>query len=274
MLKVTYIFHSSFLVTTERCNVLFDFWKDPYGKLPELIDAEKPLYVVVSHFHKDHFNSEIFKFASLYPRIHYILSRDTAKRSKFFFSSTSTHTGPHLDPSLLSVLTPGESYVDNVLRIDAFGSTDVGNSYLLTTEGKRVFHAGDLNAWIWKDESTKEEVEQAITLFMKELDNLKETLNKDILDEEKSNNAVLPPQIDVSLFPVDSRLGTDYWEGAKLFLQTFRISTFIPMHYGLGSPEEQLKRRVDAAQFENYANPEYPTEYIGPLDIYGSVLKI
>ncbi len=265
MYKVTYIFHSSFLISTEECQVLFDFWKDPHGLLPQLLAPGKPLYVVVSHFHKDHFNKEIFSLAEQHPQIHFILSKDTAKRSKFFFSPTSGHAGPHLSEECRIIMTPGDTFEDSLIRIDAFGSTDEGNSYLLTINGKRIFHAGDLNAWIWKDESSPKEVEEALALFRKKIEPLSEFLCKE--------NVRAREDIDVALFPVDSRLGTDYWEGAGIFLKTFRIATFIPMHYGLGTEEEQLKRRIDASRFEQYANPDYPTEFIGPLQTYGAVCK-
>lgn len=274
MTRITYIFHSSFLVSTPECNVLFDFWKDPHALLPELIDPRKPLYVVVSHFHKDHFNREIFNWVERIPNIHFILSKDTAKRSKFIFSPTSTHSGPHLSPECRTVLAPGEMFEDPLIRINAFGSTDEGNSYLLTINEKRIFHAGDLNAWIWKDESTKKEVDDAINLFKNKIEPLAEYLNAvSMPDDPTQANIIKGPQVDVALFPVDSRLGTDYWEGAKIFLSKFRVATFIPMHYGLGTEEEQLRRRIDAAKFDDYSNPDYPTEFIGPLDTYGAVYK-
>lgn len=262
MLSITYIFHSSFLVTTPKCSIIFDFWKDPYGMIHQLIDADKPVYVIVSHFHKDHFNKDIFTWASKYKDIRFILSKDTAQRARYIFSPTSTHSGPHLDKSCLTVLRPGEAFCDNLITVNAFGSTDEGNSYLVSVDGKTIFHAGDLNAWIWKDESSQKEVDDALALFRKKLEPISEHLSGD------------NDKIDVALFPVDSRLGTDYWEGAKIFLHTFRVGTFIPMHYGLGTEEEQLRRRFDAARFDRYADPSYPTEFIGPLQTYGSVSKL
>lgn len=83
-MKVTYIYHSGFLVETDSAAFLFDYWQ---GKLPERIlkhsckagfpqssgrrgdvpsspDVSrlpsKPLYVFVSHSHGDHYNPEIF----------------------------------------------------------------------------------------------------------------------------------------------------------------------------------------------------------------------
>ena len=51
---VTYIRHSGFLVETERFYYIFDYES---GSLPEL-DREKPVLVLSSHSHSDHYNRE------------------------------------------------------------------------------------------------------------------------------------------------------------------------------------------------------------------------
>ena len=55
-MKITYINHSGFLVETRDCYYIFDYYK---GELPHL-DKEKEVIVFCSHFHKDHFNPQIF----------------------------------------------------------------------------------------------------------------------------------------------------------------------------------------------------------------------
>ena len=90
-------------------------------------------------------------------------------------------------------LKKGDAYQDELLTIKAFGSTDVGISFLIETEGRRIFHAGDLNNWHWKDESTPQEVAEAEGNYLKELD---------IIAKETS-------VMDLVMFPVDPRLGTD-----------------------------------------------------------------
>ena len=88
---------------------------------------------------------------------------------------------------------------------------------MVTVDGKRIFHAGDLNAWVWKDESTPAEIEAALRDF----------------------DAVLAPiearykSIDLAMFPEDPRLGRDYDEGARIFRSRFDIGWFVPMHYEL-----------------------------------------
>ena len=56
-MKITYINHSGFLVETRDCYYIFDYYK---GELPNL-DKEKEVIVFCSHFHKDHFNPQIFE---------------------------------------------------------------------------------------------------------------------------------------------------------------------------------------------------------------------
>ena len=51
-MKVTFIYHSAFLVELERCSLLFDWYG---GDLPK-IDRTKPLYVFASHHHGDHYS--------------------------------------------------------------------------------------------------------------------------------------------------------------------------------------------------------------------------
>ena len=56
-MKITYINHSGFLVETENCYYVFDYYK---GEMPRL-DKSKEVVDFCSHFHQDHFNPEIFE---------------------------------------------------------------------------------------------------------------------------------------------------------------------------------------------------------------------
>ena len=55
-MKITYINHSGFLVETENCYYVFDYYK---GDMPRL-DKSKEIVVFCSHFHQDHFNPKVF----------------------------------------------------------------------------------------------------------------------------------------------------------------------------------------------------------------------
>lgn len=74
-MKLTYIFHSGFALETERCMLVFDYWMDPSGVMPQLLKTSKPMYVFSSHFHEDHFNRQIFAWRQTKPDIVYILRK-------------------------------------------------------------------------------------------------------------------------------------------------------------------------------------------------------
>ncbi|MDR1937208.1 MAG: MBL fold metallo-hydrolase, partial [Tannerellaceae bacterium] len=187
----------------------FDYYKDS-GASPvkgyvhdELLRRKGRLYVLASHFHPDHFNRDILRWKQHKEDVRYILSSDIlhekkAKREEALF------------------LSKGERYEDECIQIQAFGSTDAGISFLLGMEGKLVFHAGDLNNWHWKDESTPEEVEEAEKAYLEELEEL----------------ATAAGRLDLAMFPVDPRLGSDYMRGAEQFVSRIETKLFAPMHFG------------------------------------------
>lgn len=243
--KLTYIYHDGFLLDTPKAAVVFDYWKDPESTYPRFLkelNPHKPLYVLVTHHHKDHFNPEIFQWSHHFTDIHYILSRDTFRAARHFFTPESLYKGlKRVNPERVTVLTPGDVFSNDIISVRAFASTDLGNSYMVEVNGKRVFHAGDLNAWVWKDESTQEEIAAAMAQYNKVLDTI---------------NAVTD-SFDLTMFPVDPRLGTDFWVGAQVFMRRFDIGIFVPMHFTLAEqPDRQLDYIAQATDFSTYANPD------------------
>ena len=249
-IKIQYIWHDCFVVYLPEMTLVTDYWMDASstGAQPEdfprfldEIPQDKPLYVLVSHHHKDHFARSIFRWESRFPLIHFIISADTAKSISYMLKPGSTYKGIYKPgPGKVTVLKPGESFSAGGLRILAFPSTDTGNSYLIEVQDKKIFHAGDLNAWIWKDESTRAEVAAAIRDYKLILERIKEVTE----------------EIDVAFFPVDSRIGTDWCEGAAIFVRVFKVEYFIPMHFTLATPGHTILDRIaDAVSFDNYRNP-------------------
>lgn len=254
MTEITYLFHDGFMISTPTAVLIFDFWKIPDtfyskkckadGTIPFLkaSDSHKPIYVFVSHHHKDHFSKEIFNWCGYSNKPRFIISRDTAKMGRKFFTPESIYKGSKADPDYVFILAPGDTVEFPELKIKAYGSTDTGNSYLINTAFGKIFHAGDLNAWIWKDESTPEEVKEATDAFSKILDEIAE-----------ENNS-----IDFAMFPVDARIGSDFYTGAKMFLERINVSYFFPMHFELwNNDEEKWLYREGARDFEKYADPSY-----------------
>ncbi len=205
-MKVTYLDHSGFAVETESVILVFDYYRDPSHSLTGILQGNKDLPVIffVSHHHPDHFNRDIFNMAQDHKRV-YVLSDDIFSRL--------VH-----DDLAVAWMRAGDSQtgLPGGVSVRAFGSTDVGVSYLVTTaEGHTLFHAGDLNYWHWQDESSEKEVKEAYNKYV--------VVVQDILRVVNS--------VDVLFFPVDPRLGTDYGSGARLFLENVQVRYFFPMHF-------------------------------------------
>lgn len=269
MATVTFIWHDCFVVETSDAVLVFDYWLDadgenrPYPTFLGAISPDKPLYVFVSHGHKDHFNTNIFYWSQNFENIHYFVSKDIGRRIRHILSPTSVYSGPKTDESRVSVMRAGEFYSDGVLNVHAFPSTDIGISYLAETKNERIFHAGDLNAWLWLDESTEQEIKKAMGDYKACLRDI-----KTYIDSPEAKDLNPTEHIDYCFFPVDSRIGRDYYNGAKIFVREFNIARFFPMHFDLGDSAERRIRREDAIKFNKYANLDRG-EYI-PLVLNGS----
>lgn len=264
MAKVTFIWHDCFVVETADANLVFDYWLDSDGEaraFPDFLntlDAGKPLYVLVSHGHKDHYNPAIFGWARLFGNIHFIVSKDIRNRIRHILSESSVYSGPKIRESQLTVLRPGETYSDDILSVRAFPSTDIGAAYLIEMDRQSFFHAGDLNAWVMADDSSEREINKALGDYKACLKAISEYL--DTAHDGKD--------IDYCFFPVDSRIGSKYFLGAAMFVTNFKVRRFFPMHFDLGDNEEREIRRRDALDFNKYANLTFG-EYI-PLAVNGS----
>lgn len=249
MYSLTYIYHDCFILETERAIVIFDYWKDPmagsdkdFPPLLDNIDRGKSLYVIISHHHKDHFSRRVFLWQQRFPGIRYIISPDVAKAVRYMLREDGGGTYAGFRPAYesVSVLSPGDTFTDGTIRVKAYRSTDIGNSYALECDGNTFFHAGDLNAWIWVEESSPEEVRTSKEEFV------------EIVGEIKADHK----HFDLVLFPVDSRQGSDYWWGAKHFIEQISASLFVPMHFELVLDEkDKTPRRNDAGAFSRYADP-------------------
>jgi len=204
-MKLTYLYHSGFVIEGAQCTIIFDYFKDSDDKyLKNSLTAFKgKLYVCASHWHPDHFNKEVLQWKNVRPDTEYIFSEDILQKKK-------------TPPTIASYLNKGDVWKDENLSVKAFGSTDAGISFLIETEGKKIFHAGDLNNWHWDEESTPEEIQEAEQNYLKEL----QTLSSEV------------KQLDLAIFPVDSRLGKNYKRGAEQFVDAIQTGFFAPMHFG------------------------------------------
>ena len=204
-MKLTYIYHSGFVIEGDQCTFIVDYYEDTDDQFVQRNLSLFPgkLYVLVSHWHPDHFNREVLQWKQVRPDIQYVFSNDILRKRL-----------AHAEDA--DFLMKGQVWEDEFVRIQAFGSTDVGVSFLIEAEDKKIFHAGDLNNWHWSEESTSEEVAVCERHFLKEVDLL----------TKKTQS------LNVAMFPVDPRQGKDYMLGAEQFVDRIQVGLFSPMHFG------------------------------------------
>lgn len=190
-MKVTYIGHSGYLVECDNVNLLFDYYE---GSIPKM-DVDKKLVVFVSHFHHDHFNKGIFNLLKFYSNVSYVFSSDVQ----------TTHEVDVL-------ISPNEKVKFENIDIETLKSTDSGVAFLINVEGKLIYHAGDLNLWLWNEE-TNEDNQLMQENFSKEIEKLK---NK---------------KIDIAFIPLDPRQEEYEFSGIEELLEKVKVKTIFPMHF-------------------------------------------
>lgn len=192
MMKITYIGHSGFSVEMDDAVFLFDYYK---GELPEL-DTAKKLFVFASHAHYDHFQKAIFQFREQFAQVFYILSEDirTSERLQVWFVGADQ-----------------ELTVEGC-RIRTLRSTDEGVAFLLSYQGKTLYHAGDLNGWYWDEEG------EAYVAAMRR-------------DYQREIDKLTGERIDAAFVPVDPRLEKQYCQGLDYFMRRTDTKKVFPMHF-------------------------------------------
>ncbi len=218
-MKITFIAHSGFLVEWEDFYTLFDWWQ---GELPPL-DRSKPLLVFASHSHEDHFDKRIFTLPAAYPLTRYVLSHDirlaTRRWEKLGLTQEifSRVTSIRSD-SLFPTEAGGEP-----LTIRTIQSTDVGVAFLISAEGKLVYHAGDLNWWHWTEEG-KMYCNNMAANYRRAIGKLAAAV------QDEAADCGCEPVIDAAMAPLDPRLGDAYAMGIEYLLEHVSVRRVLPMH--------------------------------------------
>ncbi len=197
-MRITYLNNSGFAIEKDSSLIVIDCFDPLEHEMLSDLSSYETVTFLASHFHADHFSPDIRKVAPKDASI--VLSFDIKPRQN--------------DVSL----KVGKEVTLNGVTIHAFGSTDEGISFYITWEdGTSLFHAGDLNNWHWRDEGGEDYATKAQNAFLKEL--------------SKITDHVGCTKLDFALFPVDPRIGSDYYRGAVQFCEALRPKVLIPMHF-------------------------------------------
>ena len=214
-MKIYPIYHSGFFVELEEHYLLFDYYK---GDIP-LLDSQKPLYIFVSHSHHDHYNPQLKSVTDYY------------KNRKFLVSGVE-------DSDYTPVCADQRFSVDDVF-VTTLKSTDEGVAFLVETEGKTIYHAGDLHLWYWDDDTQKERGD----MYERYMSEIQKLSGRDI---------------DAAFLVLDSRQSErDALLGIKLFCETANPKAIFPMHYS--DNEDLMEKRL--SEFHNNKNIINTREY-------------
>ncbi len=195
-MKIYFIQHSSFLAETESALYLFDYFG---GKLP-IVNREKPLFVLASHSHDDHFSTEVFEAVGNFHKVSFILSSDISKTKV-----------PELYQKQTVFVSPYQNISYEFGEIRTLQSTDLGVAFLIKEKDQTIYHAGDLNSWVWQGASPYQN-EQMISLYQSEIQKLK------------------GEKIDVAFMLLDPRQEENYALGMTLLLEEVNPKIVVPMH--------------------------------------------
>ena len=196
-MQITYLGHSGFLVETEHFLLLFDYYT---GEVPSL-DSRKKLLVFASHHHPDHMNGSVFSICAGHPSVQYILSRDISAALPARFGITGVHAMKYGECLTL------EDCVIHTLR-----STDCGVAFLVQCDGRTIYHAGDLNLWLWPG-MEKQQSFAMMRRYMEYTAPLKDY------------------SVDLAFLTLDNRQGDAAFCNMDYYMRHFDIAAAVPMHY-------------------------------------------
>ena len=225
-MKVTYIYHSSFAVELEKSMLIFDYYGK--GDLPER-PAGKQVYFLNSHSHPDHFSKTIFNLREQFGGAEYVLAREIRLK-------------PEEKKDWIHSLKPETDVEIGNLKIRTLKSTDLGVAFMVETEGRRIYHAGDLNWWHWEGE------EKAWN------NNMAANYKREIKELDGCG-------MDVAFVPLDGRLENAYYWGMKYFLEHVPVKAVFPMH--CWDHYEICQKVQDEPSMKGLLEHFHPIEYKG-----------
>ena len=201
-MNVTYIHHSGFLIETEACYYLIDYFQ---GSIPALNPC-KPVLVLASHKHHDHYQKSVFN-----------ILKDMGMQSIYAVLSRDIPAGARPEDVPCLPVSAGKRYeLPQGQEVVTFRSTDVGVAFLIR-DGKELFyHAGDLNDWVWAEESSDYN-RQMTFKYRKQIV---------LLTQELDGHALT-----AAFVVLDPRQEQDYDRGMLYFLQHIPCDCVYPMHY-------------------------------------------
>lgn len=253
-MKVNYIHHSSFYIEFEHKVLVFDYYDGTSieaciynGSMPEF-STDTEIYVFSSHSHRDHFDMEVLKWSERYNKIHYIFAKEVKKKlgnsvlRKIF--PDKDEQGIQKIKGMIHYVKPDEQLKITGVQVETLLSTDSGVAFLVTCDGRTIYHAGDLNWWHWDEEG-------------EEFNRYQEETYKAEIDKLSGR------KIDVAFVIIDPRQEEKMFWGIDYFRNHVSAEYIIPMHmwkkyeyirkYKASLKDESKARHIIEVSRENQA---------------------
>ncbi len=216
---VTFFYQSGFTVAVGKTLLIFSYWQEHVTQELRLNDKDlsgfNNIVVFIPGASVEHNDPAVWQFSRGFP-ITYVASADAESELK-------EHAG-------LRLIHRGESIKVSNVQIKAYPTTDAGVAFMVKISGVHIFHAGDLNLWHWREQSTLREITRSEEEFYRLVSDIRED------------------RIDICMFPVDPNQGGFYDAGANHFIMAKKPRLFFPMHWGARSEIAQdYARRMHTA---------------------------
>ena len=230
-MKITYLYHSCFMIETQKHLFIFDLYKtkckdsevSPENIIRKYTKCGKKIWFLVSHTHPDHFNPAIFNYSD--SDVNYIISKDVKEKIEYrHILDKYENVSPIYicaDEKLCfndkenRFIHSGENdalyNIKDGFTLETLKSTDRGVAFILNADNLSVYHAGDLNEWCNETQSKAE------------FGDMKARYEKEI-------KKISGRKFDIVFLPLDYRLGDYYKAGPLFFLDNTVVSHVFPMH--------------------------------------------
>ena len=241
---IWYLDHSAIAVETNNHLLLFDLFGKSLQPPKEMGLAQgfvnpdelrdKDVVIFVSHEHPDHFDPAIFSLRDRLKRVRFVLPEefDEIYQGDLFAAPNQTYHLPDM-------------------TVTTFESTDIGLAYLVEVDGKRIYHAGDLNWWHWEGEEEEFNLDQA-KRYQQQMQLLADALDGNHLD--------------LACIPVNPRLHSDCLRGLLAFDSQVFAKNILPIHFwGDFSVMQTLHDRLSPELFSRILTVEHPGKVCGNL---------
>ncbi len=248
----TYLGHSGFLLELPEGTLIFDWRRSDLPPLRE----DRPIYVFISHLHKDHYQPRALDLVLRYPKVQVFLGYDYSDPK----INDALDRLPKVIRDSVSCFVGEEKLVsdDGRLVVSTLESTDMGVAFLAGIGGRTYFHAGDL--FLLQTLSAAQYGQWAAEVRRKApgspIRSYEGYLAMQRAAFEKDTEPLRGKIVDYGMLPMDPRFPEAAYRTVKRYMDIADFRAWSPMH---------LWDQNDFADAFLTAHPEYADNAAAPV---------